>query len=173
VVNVPNADIMTLFKKGELDGAWVPEPWGARLIHEQGARMFLDERDIWPGAAFVTANIIVSTKLLQERPQVVREFLEAHVEATQWINANPAEARKVVNTQLEKLTGKPLTDEVLTESFGRQNVTWDPVKSSLFTYSDWAFDLGFLGSSNPDLKGLYALGPLNEVLKEKGLKEVE
>lgn len=173
VVNVPNADIMTLFKKGELDGAWVPEPWGARLIHEQGARMFLDERDIWPGGAFVTANIIVSTRLLQQRPQVVREFLEAHVEATQWINANPAEARNVVNAQLEKLTGKALTDEVLTESFGRQNVTWDPVRSSLFTYSDWAYDLGFLGGSNPDLKGLYALGPLNEVLKEKGLKEVE
>jgi NitT/TauT family transport system substrate-binding protein len=173
VVNIANADILTLFKKGELDAAWVPEPWGARLIHEAGGRLMLDERDIWPGGAFVTANIIVSTKLLSERPEMVRGFLEAHVEATQWINSNPSEARLVVNAQLEKLAGKPLADAVLAESFGRLNVTWDPIRSSLLIYSDWAFDLGFLGSSNPDLGGLYSLGTLNGILKEKGLATVE
>jgi len=172
VVNVANADILTLFKKGDLDGAWVPEPWGARLIHEAGGRLLLDERDIWPGGAFVTANIIVSTKLLEERPKLVKGFLEAHVEATLWINANPSEAKAVVNAQLEKLAGKRLDDTVLSEAFGRMNVTYDPIRTSLLTYSDWAFDLGFLGGSNPDLGGLYSLGTLNEVLKEKGLKEV-
>jgi len=172
VVNIPNADILTLFKKGELDAAWVPEPWGARLVHEAGGRLMLDERDIWPGGAFVTANIIVSTKLLEERPRLVKGFLEAHVEATVWINSNPSEAKEVVNAQMEKLAGKRLDDTVLTESFGRLNVTYDPVRSSLFTYSDWAFDLGFLGPSNPDLSGLYSLGTLNEVLREKGLGEV-
>jgi NitT/TauT family transport system substrate-binding protein len=172
VVNVANADILTLFKKGELDGAWVPEPWGARLIHEADGRLLLDERDIWPGGAFVTANIIVSTKLLQERPQMVKRFLEAHVEATIWINSNPSEAKEVVNAQLEELTGKRLDDAVLAEAFGRMNVTYDPIRSSLMTYSDWAFDLGFLGTGKPDLGGLYSLKTLNEVLKEKGLTEV-
>jgi hypothetical protein len=52
------------------------------------------------------------------------------------------------------------------------NVTYDPIRSSLLTYSDWAFDLGFLGTGKPDLSGLYSLGTLNEVLKEKGLAEV-
>jgi NitT/TauT family transport system substrate-binding protein len=173
VVNIPNADILTLFKKGELDAAWVPEPWGARLVHEAGGRLMLDERDIWPGGAFVTANIIVSTKLLNERPEMVKGFLEAHVEATLWINQNPSEARKVVNAQLEKLTGKPLAETVLMEAFGRLNVTWDPIRSSLLTYSDWAYDLGFLGTTNPDLKGLYSLGTLNGILSEKGLGTVE
>jgi len=172
VVNVANADILTLFKKGELDGAWVPEPWGARLVHEADGRILLDERDIWPGGEFVTANIIVSTKLLKERPQLVKMFLEAHVEATIWINANPSTAREVVNAQLEKLTQKRLDDAVLSESFGRMNVTYDPIRSSLMTYSDWAFDLGFLGTARPDLSGLYSLGTLNEVLKEKGLENV-
>jgi len=172
VVNIANADILTLFKKGELDAAWVPEPWGARLVHEGGGRILLDERDIWPSGAFVTANIIVSTKLLQERPGIVKKFLEAHVEATAWINQNPSEAKDVVNAQMEKLTGKRLADNVLSESFGRMNVTYDPIRSSLLTYSDWAFDLGFLGTGKPDLSGLYSLGTLNEVLKEKGLAEV-
>jgi len=172
VVNVANSDILTLFKKGELDGAWVPEPWGARLVHEAGGRVLLDERDIWANEAFVTANIIVSTKLLREKPQLVKGFLEAHVEATLWTNANPSESREVVNAQLEKLTGKRLDDTVLSEAFGRMNVTYDPIRSSLMTYSDWAYDLGFLGTSRPDLSGLYSLGTLNDVLKEKGLETV-
>ena len=34
VVPVANADILTLFLKKEIDGAWVPEPWATRLVNE-------------------------------------------------------------------------------------------------------------------------------------------
>jgi NitT/TauT family transport system substrate-binding protein len=173
VVTVPNADILTLFKKGELDGAWVPEPWGARLVHEGGGRLMLDERDIWANGSFVTANIIVSTKLLNDKPKLVKAFLEAHVEATLWIQQNPDDAKKVVNAQLEKLSGKPLANDTLNEAFSRLNITYDPVSASLRTYADWAFGLGFLGSTRPDLSHLYSLGTLNGILKEKGLDAVQ
>jgi NitT/TauT family transport system substrate-binding protein len=172
VVTVPNADILTLFKKGELDGAWVPEPWGARLVHEANGRVMLDERDLWAGGAFVTANIIVSKKFLDGKPKLVKAFLEAHVEATIWITQNPDEAKKVVNAQLEKLSGKPLANETINEAFSRLNITYDPVSSSLRTYADWAFELGFLGGTKPDLRHLYSLGTLNGILKEKGLAAV-
>ncbi len=33
VIPTSNPDIMTLFQKGEIDGAWVPEPWATRLIN--------------------------------------------------------------------------------------------------------------------------------------------
>jgi NitT/TauT family transport system substrate-binding protein len=173
VVTVPNADILTLFKKGELDGAWVPEPWGARLIHEGGGRLMLDERDIWENGSFVTANIIVSKKFLDEKPDAVKAFLEAHVEATIWIQQNPEDAKKVVNAQLEKLSGKALANDTLNEAFSRLNMTYDPVSASLRTYADWAFDLGFLGSTRPDLGHLYSLGTLNGILKDKGLDAVK
>ena len=172
VVTVPNADILTLFKKGELDGAWVPEPWGARLVHEGGGRLMLDERTLWENGSFVTANIIVSTKMLNERPKLVKAFLEAHVDATIWIQQNPEDAKKVVNAQLQKLTGKALANETLNEAFSRLNMTYDPVSASLRTYADWAFDLGFLGSTRPDLSHIYSLGTLNGILKEKGLAAV-
>ena len=44
VTPVANPDILTLFLKKQLDGAWVPEPWGARLVKEANGRIFLDER---------------------------------------------------------------------------------------------------------------------------------
>ncbi len=36
VIPTANPDILTLFLKKEIDAAWVPEPWGARLVREAG-----------------------------------------------------------------------------------------------------------------------------------------
>ena len=68
VIPVQNPDIFVLFLKKEIDGAWVPEPWGARLVREANGRIFLDERQLWPNGKFVTAQLIVRTKFLEEHP---------------------------------------------------------------------------------------------------------
>ena len=68
VTPIANPDILTLFLKKQLDGAWVPEPWGARLVKEANGKIFLDERSLWPDGKFVTANIIVRT----EYPEAIR-----------------------------------------------------------------------------------------------------
>ncbi|HEX5186003.1 MAG TPA: ABC transporter substrate-binding protein, partial [Nitrososphaeraceae archaeon] len=59
VLPAKNPDILTLFLKKDIDGAWVPEPWGERLIKEANGKLFLDERDLWPDGKFVTGLIIV------------------------------------------------------------------------------------------------------------------
>ena len=104
-----NPDQLTLFLKKELDAAWAPEPWATRLIREGNGRLFLDERDLWPNGQFVTTNLIVSTKFLQEHPDVVKNWLRAHVELTDWINGHLPEAKKILNQQIQKETGKALT----------------------------------------------------------------
>ena len=44
VYNIPNPDIYTLFVKGEVDGAWVAEPWATILETElDGKRLFYEE----------------------------------------------------------------------------------------------------------------------------------
>jgi len=86
VVPVANADILTLFLKKEIDGAWVPEPWATRLVNEANGKIFVDERDLWPPQGkFVTANIIVRTDYLNQNPDVIKKLLEAHVNETLWI----------------------------------------------------------------------------------------
>src|SRR6266542_5857797 len=44
VLPLANADILALMKRKQLDGAWVPEPWLTRLLHEAGGTLFIDER---------------------------------------------------------------------------------------------------------------------------------
>lgn len=173
VIPIANPDQLTLFLKGEIDAAWAPEPWASRLILEANARLFVDERDLWPNRQFVTAHLIVRTAFLREHPDVVKNWLRAHVELTEWINANPSEARQIVNQQIQKDTGKALSPQVLDQSFSRLQATYDPIRTSLLTSAQRAFDAGFLGREHPDLSGLYDLSLLNEVLQEKKAKPIQ
>ncbi len=173
VLPIKNPDILTLFLKKEIDGAWVPEPWGEKLIKEGNGKLFLDERTLWPNGKFVTANIIVNPDYLQQSPEVVRKLLEAHVNETLWINSHKAEALKAFNAELKSLTGQTIPDEQLSEAFSRLELTYDPIKQSLFKSASDAFNVGFLGKSKPDLSGIYDLTILNQVLKKKGLQEID
>ena len=175
VTPVANPDILTLFLKKQLDGAWVPEPWGARLVKEANGRIFLDERSIWPDGKFVTANIAASTDYLKNNPDVIEKLLAAHVNETIWMNNHKDDAIKAFNTELKKLTGKTIAEDELRQAWSRMDFTYDPLKISLFQSANSAYDLGFLakGRPHPDLSGIFDLTILDQVLKQKGLQPVE
>ena len=173
VIPVANPDIMTLFLKKELDGAWVPEPWAARLVHEAHGRVFLDERSLWPQGRFVTAHLIARTDFLRAHPELVRRWLDAHVDLTRRFADDSAAAKRAVNAEIERLTGKAFSSAVLDDAWSRMTVTWDPVRESLRRSADAAFQLGFLGEDRPELDRIYDLRLLNEVLRAKGLAPIE
>lgn len=173
IIPIANPDQLTLFLKGQIDAAWAPEPWAARLVHEGGGRIFLDERDLWPDHQFVITNVIVNPQYLREHADAVKGFLRAHVALTDWINKNAVQAKQLLNQQLQKETGKALAPEVLDDAFSRMRVTYDPIRTSLLKSTDQAFDEGFLGRNKPDLSGLYDLTLLNEVLRENKARPVQ
>lgn len=173
VIPLANPDQLTLFMKKDLDAAWAPEPWATRLIREGNGRLFLDERELWPNGQFVTAHLIVRTQFLKEHPDLVKDWIRAHVEVTDWIGAHLPEAKKLLNQQIQKETGKPLADALLNDAFGRMTSTYDPLRASLMTAAKSAFDAGFLGRQMPDLSNLYDLSLLNQVLAEKGKKAIQ
>ena len=173
VMPMANPDQLTLFLRKDLDAAWAPEPWATRLIREGNGKLFLDERDLWPHGQFVVTNLIVSTKFLKEHPDLVKNWIRANVELTDWINKNLPEAKKLLNQQIQKETGKALSQGLLDEAFTRIEVTYDPLRDTLLTSAHSAFDAGFLGSKMPDLSRLYDLNLLNQVLAEKGKKAIQ
>jgi NitT/TauT family transport system substrate-binding protein len=173
VIPLANPDQLTLFLKKELDGAWAPEPWATRLIQEGSGRLFLDERTLWPNGDFITAHLIVRTKFLEEHPELVKNWIRAHVELTEWINGHLPEAKKLLNQQIAKETGKALPEPVLDEAFGRMRATYDPLRPSLLNAAKSAFDAGFLGRQMPDLSRLYDLTLLDQVLAEEGKKAIQ
>jgi NitT/TauT family transport system substrate-binding protein len=173
ITPIANADILNLMRRGEIDGAWVPEPWVTRLLGEADCRLHIDERTLWPEGRFTTALLVASQTFLGEHPELLLQFLQAHVEITGWIRANPREAVEQVNAEVGRLLGKPLPVHVAGDAFSRLEVTYDPVQSSLLRSAGRAFDLGFLGSRRPDMEGFVDLRLLNEVLAGKGLAQLD
>ncbi|SRR5579875_43401 len=172
IISTDNATILSLFKQGRIDGAWMPEPWATRMIVEGHGKVFLDERSLWPNGQFTTTDIVVRTAFMNQHPDLVSKFLQADVETVQYIQNNTQSALNLVNSQLKQITGKGLASNELTLAFSHMSVTYDPISSSISTQADRAYTLGYLGSSNPNLTGLYNLGPLNQVLTAKGLATV-
>src|SRR5438094_25173 len=171
VINAANPEILTLFKLGQIDGAWVPEPWGTRLIQEANAKVILDERDLWPGRQFVTTQLVTTKRYLERHPDVITSFLRMYVNLTLQLRRATASDLRIVNDEIYNLTTSRLKEETITAAFGNFNVTYDPIAASLETYLAWSQELGFL-SRDVQPGSLYDLSLLNQVLKEKGLPPV-
>jgi NitT/TauT family transport system substrate-binding protein len=172
VLPIANADALAQFQAGGIDGAWAIEPWATRLILEGGGVVFLDERELWPDGDFVTTHLIARPSYIEDNPGIVEAMLGAHVELTEWVNANEAEAKTLVNQSIEKITQAALPQAVIDGAWKNFRVTYDPIASSLQKSADHAYALGFL-DSEPDLTEIYDLSLLNKVLSAKGLPPVE
>jgi NitT/TauT family transport system substrate-binding protein len=170
IVPQSNSDTLTAFQQGQIDGAWVPEPWATRLVLEGGGEILVDERDLWPDGRFVTTHLIVRTDFLEQYPAAVSEVLEGLVEAIEYSNSSPEEAKDVTNDGIERVTSAGLSDETIDMAWSNMEFTWDPIASSLSESAEDAVDVGLL--EPVELDGIYALQLLNTVLDGRQLAEV-
>jgi NitT/TauT family transport system substrate-binding protein len=144
----------------------VPEPNLSKMILESKGKLLVNEKDLWPNGQFVTTHLIVTQKFLKDYPETVKKLLQGHMESVKYIETNNADAQKAANAQLAALSGKPLKDDILAAAFKNLTFTDDPIASSLYASAQHAEDVGLL--KPVDLKGIYDLGPLNELLKADG-----
>lgn len=171
IVQAENPDIETLLDRGEIDAALVPEPWGSRMIKEVNANVVLDYDSILNNGNYATAVVIARKEFIKEHPDIVEKFLKTHVQLTDFINNNREKAMEIVNSQLNELTKKPLSEDVLTSSFNRLKITYDPEKNSVTDFVNLSLETGFL-KQKPDLKELFNLDILNKILKEEGRPQI-
>jgi NitT/TauT family transport system substrate-binding protein len=161
-----NSLTLTTFQSGDIDGAWVPEPWATRLVQEGGGKVLVDEADLWPQGKFVTTNVIVATSFLNDHPDVVQQLIEGELASIDYIRKNPTDAVQLTAQGIETASGKPIKPELVTASFKNLTFTVDPIPTSLVKDAKDAYGLGLIKS--PDVKGIYDLTILNKVLKAKG-----
>jgi NitT/TauT family transport system substrate-binding protein len=169
VLPTANPDQLTLFQKGDLDAVWTVEPWVTRLELEANGKLLFEEKVLWPETQgrYVTTHLVSSVEFLAEQPALAKKFVAAHVELTDWINAHPDEAKRLLNAEIEAETSKGIPAQVLERAWSRIELTHDPVRASLVRSAKDAHAAGFL-EKNPDLSRIYALQILNDVLAKKG-----
>jgi NitT/TauT family transport system substrate-binding protein len=166
-----NSDILTLFQSGDLDGAWVPEPYASTLVLNEGGHVLVDEKDLWPEGKFVTTHLIVRTDFLEKYPDTVDALLRANVESVQFATTDPAGAKAAVNAGLKAAGGKELAGPVLDRAWSELTVTYDPIAPALAKSAKNGVAAGTT-ADEVDLDGIYDLASLNAVLAEQKLPSV-
>ena len=155
VYNISNPDIYTLFVKGEIDGAWVAEPWATILETELGGNRLFFEEDLWPNKQFASVLLIVNSNYAEKNPEIISNFLLSHKQTVNWINNNPIETRNIFNSFLKSHLGQSLSDNVVDISLSNLEITSDPVSNSVYSFAEKADALGYLGRNGYDLSEIF------------------
>jgi len=155
IYNISNPDIYTLFVKGDIDGAWVAEPWATILETElNGKRLFFEE-DLWPNKQFASVLLIANTDYVKKNPELISKFLLSHHHTVDWINENPLETRIIFNNFLKSHLGQSLSDDVVDISLSNLEITTNPVKDSVYSFAEKANVLGYLGRNGYDISEIF------------------
>jgi NitT/TauT family transport system substrate-binding protein len=167
-----NAQTLKLFQDGKLDGAWLPEPWASRLVLQAGAKVLVDEKDLWDGSLsgkpgeFPTTILIVNQKFAADHPETVKALLKGNAKSVAWLNTAPAgEKTSAINAALKEAAGAELTPDVIERSLKNIVFTVDPLAGTYRKLLQDGVDAGT--TKQADINGIFDLSALNEVTGEK------
>jgi len=159
---IPNNQLVTLISRGQIDAAWVPEPWGSILVSQTGARVIAEEKDLWPSKQFTLTLVVTTPEFLAAHPDVVKSVLAVHKKWTRLLTDAPDDQVKPLAAALNNLTGQTFDSAILSAALHRTTFTNDPLPDTLSTMAAWTTELGFVDSV-PDLQKLVDLGPLRSL----------
>ena len=138
VVPTANPDQLSLFTSKQLDGVWTVEPWVSRLELEAKGKIYLEQKDS------IATVLVSSAKLLKQKPDLVKKFVAAHAELTDWVNTHPNEAKKLVNAELKEITKREMPAELIDRSWARLHFTSQIQRQPLEALVADAQSVGFL-----------------------------
>ena len=144
VMPLASSSVPALMKRGDVDGAWVPEPWVTILIAKAGAHLLVDERTLWPGERFPTVVLVAARPAIEKKRELVARFVAAHVAEVAWVVSHRDEARALAGAHIKEATGKALPDEILKPALAAIEPTLDPMEPALATMAEHARRLGYL-----------------------------
>jgi NitT/TauT family transport system substrate-binding protein len=109
-VELPPPDMPGALAAKAIDAYFIGEPHAAKAELDGSGRVLYHAKDIWPH--FISCVLVVTDKLIKERPEVVRDLVRGIAESGEWAETHRIEAAKVVSPyfrQDEKLVRYVLT----------------------------------------------------------------
>jgi NitT/TauT family transport system substrate-binding protein len=166
IYNISNPDIYTLFVKGDIDGAWVAEPWATILETELGGKRLFHEEELWPNNEFASVLLIANVDYVEKNTEVISNLLTSHYETVLWINQHPTETRIIFNDFLNSHLGQSLSDDVVDIALSNIVITGDPLSDSVYSFAERADTLGYLGRNGYNLSEIFYYFDSNSSLGE-------
>ncbi|MCA0983452.1 ABC transporter substrate-binding protein [Halobacillus yeomjeoni] len=150
------ATYASMFEAGKVDVATVPEPWASSIEAEGNGTVLIDTPDVAYGKTLPAAVFVTSQELVNNNPEMVESIVEAHKNATTFIQENPEESKSIAIKKIKDITDQELSQEVIDNAWERINFTYDVEEKHLQNFANSSYDLGFL-EEKPDLTGLVDL----------------
>lgn len=94
-VEMPPPDMPGALAAKAIDAYFVGEPHAARAELDGTGRVLYHAKDIWPG--FISCVLVVTEKLIEEQPEVVRDLVRGIAESGEWAETHRLEAAKVAS----------------------------------------------------------------------------
>lgn len=92
-VEMPPPDMPGSLAVGRIDGYFIGEPHAARAELDGTGRVLYHAKDIWPH--FISCCLVVTEKLIDEKPEVVRDLVRGIAESGEWAETHRLEAAKL------------------------------------------------------------------------------
>ena len=147
VIPTANPDQLLLFKQKQVDAVWTVEPWVSRLEMEAEGRVLVED------ASAITTLLVVRADVLASQRELVKKFVAAHLELTDWIKNNPQEAQRIAREELRAETRTEISAELVARAWRRIAPTGEVSPEALAALVAGAQSAGFLRGA-PDLARL-------------------
>lgn len=138
VVPTANPEQLSLFKARQLDAVWTVEPWVSRLEMEAGGRVLVEEREA------ITTVLVARAGFLSVHRDLVRRFVEAHRDLSDWIKQHPQEAQRMIRDELKASFRLSMSPALVARAWSRMSITCEISPSALQTFVTKAQQVGFL-----------------------------
>ena len=93
-VELPPPDMPGALAAKAIDAYFIGEPHAAKAELDGTGRVLYHAKDIWPH--FISCVLVVTEKLIRERPEVVRDLVRGIAESGEWAEGHRLQAAKVV-----------------------------------------------------------------------------
>ena len=155
IYNIATPEIYTIFAKGDIDAAWVPEPTATMLVEQLGGKRLFHEEDTWPDKKFSSVLLVGRTEFLEKHPDLVAKWIDANEHTVNWIKENPDKTEPIFIDFYKKHTGKKLNEKIIHSAFSHIQITSEPIPNSISIFAERAYELGYLGHSGYNLDHIY------------------
>lgn len=140
-VQLAPPDMPAALEAGAIDAYFVGEPHAAKAELDGSGRVMYLAKDIWPG--FISCVLVVTERLIDEHPEVVRDLVRGIAESGEWAERNREKAASLVAPYFRQ--DEKLLRHVLTRPPDRVSYRMlSPSDSELQKIHDMAIEAGLI-----------------------------
>lgn len=140
IVPMDSGEAQTALKSGSVDAVFLPHPAPSIIVQNGDGKVVLDSGEMSPDHACCV--LAVNQRLIDNHPEIVRELVKIHIDATKYTNDNPEEAARYY----AKITG--VSEDIVLKSISEWDGAWisDPrvIEDYVVNYAKSQYDQGLI-----------------------------